>query len=374
MPVYSWRRRSTKHFGAVWVPYAEVEIQGQDNRFQAFAIQVDSGAVVSLLRRSVAELLQIELESGRKVNLAAIAGGKTLAYVHELQTRFGDGIELSVPFAIAETESVPNLLGRHAVFDRLQVDFDASLQETRITPPWLSSDDARIWRLLAETEQHILGRWSDSPLPGRADEAAGRFIRRGAQVLAAIAGLLKLHRGFACPPLIRSLLEASIQCEYLLQDPEARAEQYLDFEHVTRYEQFQALVKTPEGTVAHLLAHSPHRLSGEPYLKRDYDRVRERFKRNNRRTWDSWYCMTVRNLAETVGRLPEYQCWYKLCSAWAHADPSASRQDWVGDDLPALMTSICYYGRMLLQIAEAKRIVLTGEQYEALRQWDLGVV
>ncbi len=58
MPVYSWRRRPTKHFGDVWVPYAEVEIQKTDKQFQAFALQVDSGAVVSLLRRSVADVLE----------------------------------------------------------------------------------------------------------------------------------------------------------------------------------------------------------------------------------------------------------------------------------------------------------------------------
>ena len=43
MPVYSWRRRPTKHFGEVCVPYAEVELKQADGRFQAFALQIDSG-------------------------------------------------------------------------------------------------------------------------------------------------------------------------------------------------------------------------------------------------------------------------------------------------------------------------------------------
>ena len=63
MAVYSWRRRLTKHFGEVWVPFAQIEIQGSEDHFQAFAMQIDSGATVSLLRRSVAALLGIVLEA-----------------------------------------------------------------------------------------------------------------------------------------------------------------------------------------------------------------------------------------------------------------------------------------------------------------------
>ncbi len=375
MAEYSWRRRATKHFGVVWVPYAEVGIQRSNGRFQAFALQVDSGAVVSLLRRSVADLLEIKLESGREVELATIGGGKTRAHVHELPSRFDGGMQLTVPYAIADTEDVPNLLGRCGVFDVLQVDFDASLEQTRVTGPWLDENDRRIWRFLLETDRYILDRkrWSSHPLAGRADEAAGILVRRGAQVMAAIAGLLKLHRGFECPPLIRSLLELSMQLEFLLKDPEERAQDYLDFEHVTRYKQVQALVKAPVGTIARTIAYSPDRLSGEPRLKRNYDRVRARFARGKSQTWPSWYCMTVRDLDKTVGRLPEYNFWYKLCSGWAHGDPFQSREQQLVKPPAVLIASICYYARMLLQIAEAKQILLTNEQYEVLRECEQGV-
>jgi hypothetical protein len=376
MPEYSWRRRATTHFGVVWVPYAEVGIQRSNGRFQAFALQVDSGAVVSLLRRSVAELLGIELESGRKIELATIGGGKTRAHVHELLSRFDDGMQLTVPYAIADTEDVPNLLGRRGVFDVLQVDFDASLEQTRVTGAWLDENGRRIWRFLLETDRYILDRkrWSSHRLPGRADEAAGVLVRRGAQVMTAIAGLLKLHRGFECPPLIRSLLELSMQLEFLLKDPTSRAEQYLDFEHITKYEQVQALVKAPVGTIARRIAYSPDRLSGEPRLKRNYDRVRARFARGKSQTWPSWHCMTVHDLAKEVSRLPEYKFWYKMSSGWMHGDPFQSREHQLLKPPAVLIASICYYARMLLQIAEAKKIVLTNEQYEVLRECEQGVI
>lgn len=55
MGVYKWRRRTTQYFGEVWVLFAETESRRADGRFQSFAMQVDSGAVISLLRRSVAD-------------------------------------------------------------------------------------------------------------------------------------------------------------------------------------------------------------------------------------------------------------------------------------------------------------------------------
>lgn len=374
MPVYSWRRRPTKHFGDVWVPYAEVEIQQTDGNFQAFALQIDSGAVVSLLRRSVADVLGVDLESGRRIELGSVGGGRTNAYVHEIRSRFGDGVEITVPYAIAEIENVPNLLGRCAVFDELQVDFDASLEETRIAAPWLDRQQRRIFRFLLATQNHILARWNTNPLPGRADDAAQMFMRRGDQLLAAVVGLLKLHRAFACPPLLRSFLEISMQLEFLLQNPEAHATKYLDFEHVTRWKQFQALDKAPSGTIGHDVANDPRRENGEAALKQQYDRVRQQFTgKGKKKPWGNWYCMTVFQLARHLERLPEYRLWYMACSAWAHGDPSATRREHLFRDNVALVQSICYCARMQLHIADAKKIVLTSEQHTFLKNCEAGV-
>ncbi len=373
MPVFSWRRRTTRHFGDRWYPFAEVELQGANGQFQAFVLPIDSGAVVSLLRRSAADLLGIPLEKGRRIDLSAVGGGTTYAYVHDIPTHMEDLDVLVVPFAIAETESVPNLLGRHVIFDACQSDFDCSLQETRVTAGWLTDQQAQIWRFMLVTDRHVLSRWREKPLPGRGDEAAERFIRRGGQLLAAIAGLIKLHREYECPGLIRSLLELALQLEYLLRDPAPQAEAYFDYEHVAKYEQIQAIVAQPVGTIARELAYSPDGISGEARARAEYDRVRPRFQRGAR-TWDAWYCKSVRDLAATVGRLPEYQFWYKMCSAWAHGDPFRTRQDQLLDKSAVFIASMCYYGRMLLQIAEAKAILLSAEQYDVLRKCDRGLI
>ena len=68
MPVYKWRRRTTRSFGEVWVPFAEIKLRCADGGYQPLAVQIDSGAVISLLRRSVAELVGVKAEDlgGRK--------------------------------------------------------------------------------------------------------------------------------------------------------------------------------------------------------------------------------------------------------------------------------------------------------------------
>jgi hypothetical protein len=375
MPEFSWRRRPTKYFGDVWVPYAEIELLGSSGQFHSFAVQVDSGAVVSLLRRSVAELLGIRLESGRKIDLTSVGGAQTFAYIHEIKTRFEADDEFPAPFAFAEVETVPNLLGRHGFFDRMQVDFDATLEQTRLSAPWLSPEDARIWRFMLETDKFILDheRWNANPLPGRADEAAAILQTRGAQVFAAIGGLIKLHRGYEAPLLVRALLELSMQLSYLLQDPELRAEQYLDFAHVSKYEQIQAIIKQPTGFISRKLAYSPNRLSGEARLKREYDRVKNKFMRKSSRTWDNWYCMKVRDLAVKLGRLPEYNLWYKMCSAWGHGDPFESSVGLSIKPLQLYQIALGFYGGMLLTIAEAKKILLSSERYQTLSLLSKGI-
>ncbi len=370
MPVHKWRRRPSKHFGEVWVPFAHVEIQRTDGRFQAFALHVDSGAVVSLLRRSVAELLGVELEAGRQIDVTGVGGARNVAYVHELPTRFADNIAYPVPFAIAVTETVPNLLGRLQVFDRLQVEFDGTVQETRIAAPWLNPGEKRIWDFLLATERHILARWSEMDLSAPARDVARRFIERAAQVLASAVGLKKLDRCYAAPAIIRALFELAMQFEYLMDDPVPRAQRYLDFTHVTRHKQSSAIASNPSGPISTLIAQSHLREEGEKRNKAEYERVRNQFmmttKKGRAKPCDNWYCMSIYDLADKVGWLGEYRVIYAECSAWAHGDPFSTQQiaSHPFADPNAVFT-LCsqYYARMLLKIADVGKVVLTSEQH-----------
>lgn len=371
MSVHKWRRRPTKHFGEVWVPFAQIEIQGSDGKFQAFSLQIDSGAVVSLLRRSVADLLGLELEAGRRIEVTSVGGTRTAAHVHDLQTRFAQTIACTVPFAIATTEEIPNLLGRLGVFDPLQVDFDGTLQETRITPPWLDREQRRIWEFLLSTEKHILAHWKDVSLPDPVHTVVARFLNRAEQVMASAVGLMKLGRCYAGPSLIRTMFELAMQFEYLMRDPEPRAQRYMDFTYVTRHKQAMAIADNPSGPVGRAIAESPLRPEGEPQLKAEYERVRPRFLKGTKgKVWDKWYCMSTRDLAREVGWLGEYRLVYAGCSAWAHGDPFSTQQINAHTfSHPRVIFTLCsiYYGRMLLTITNTGLVVLSSEQYEFLR-------
>lgn len=131
MSAHSWALRPTKHFGEFWCPFAEIQVRTARGRFRTFKLLVDSGAVVSLLRRSSAEYLGLNLTSTQRIDLASVGGG-IIAYVHHLEIRFRGGAPFVAPFAIGESEHVPNLLGRVGVFDRCRVEFDPIDHETRI--------------------------------------------------------------------------------------------------------------------------------------------------------------------------------------------------------------------------------------------------
>jgi hypothetical protein len=378
MGVYKWRKRKTQHFGDVWVPYAEVGLVRPDNaKIQSFAIQIDSGAVVSLLRRSVADLLGLDLKAGREITLGSVGGSEVTAYVHNLDCQFGEQLRLTAPFAIAEREDVPNLLGRLGIFDQLQIDFDATLHETRVTAPWLDNDTHRIWELLLDVESCVQARWAENALPELADKAVGRLLQRSRQLMATAAGLAKLRRGFDMPLIVRAMLELSVQLEHLLESPEERAELHLEYEHVSRRKYVKQIRENPEGCVARGVRESVERGAGEPHTETGYQRVKGMFPDAGRtgKVRNKWYdSRSFRDLCEQSGRLAEYKVWYKMCSGWSHADPFWCRLQRICDDRVALITAMCLHGRVLQLVADAKQIVLAGGQYDGLTKLAKGVV
>jgi hypothetical protein len=167
MATFAWRRRDTRHFGEQWVPFAEQFLKSTTGRWYPLSVQVDTGAVISVFPRSVCALLGADLESGERVELSGV-GAQPRAYdLHKFPAKIGDLPEFPTRVAISEKEDVPSLLGRLDMMDRLQLDFDASLQETRVSNPWLNEQDQKIWQMLLDTEKQILSRWEQRPLPGR---------------------------------------------------------------------------------------------------------------------------------------------------------------------------------------------------------------
>lgn len=378
MPVWKWRRRPTRNFGNVWVPFAQIAIQTTEGRFQSFALQVDSGAMVSLLRRSVADLLGIQLEQGREIRLSGVGGAHTTAFVHDLNIRFDSDIALGpTPFAIAATESVPNLLGRLGVFDRLQVDFDASLTETRITAPWLDATEREMWEFCISIEKHILQRWDEIALAPQSKNVVAKFLNRAGQLTATAAGMLKLHRDTESLLFIRAFFELSAQFEYLMDDPEERSKQFEEYGKITKRHQMRDMLDNTAGFIGRYLAESPLREEGEARVEREYQEARSQFLTKKGKEWKNWYGRTFKDLVSTLAEnspynwKTEYAIWYRQGSAWIHFDPSAlgsleaASQTFGNRNL--LDSCFHYYFRMLLLVS--KELILTAEQYEVLLEY-----
>lgn len=135
MGAFAWRRRKTLHFGEQWVPFAEVNLCSTSGRWQAFSVLVDSGAVISVLSPSAAELLGVEPEKGEMIELAGIDAPARRYFVHRFTASIGEMPEFTLRIAVADHEGVPNLLGRLDVLDRFQIDLDPSREETRFRLP-----------------------------------------------------------------------------------------------------------------------------------------------------------------------------------------------------------------------------------------------
>ncbi len=132
MLISRWRVRPHLYFGAVHVPIIELEIRSPAGICSAFSLCVDSGAVVSLLPRSAADALGLDLTTGRPIQLGAVGKQPMDAWIHELDLSIADLPLLRAHLAIAVHEHAPALLGRLGVFDRLEITFDAARRETRI--------------------------------------------------------------------------------------------------------------------------------------------------------------------------------------------------------------------------------------------------
>ncbi len=133
MAEFAWRRRMTPHFGEQWVPFAELNVKSTAGRWRTFSVPVDSGAVISLMPRSAAELLGIQPNVGESIELTGVGGATRRYFVHRFETRIGDHPQFEMRIAVADSENVPPLLGRLDVLDRFQIEFDPLLAHTRIS-------------------------------------------------------------------------------------------------------------------------------------------------------------------------------------------------------------------------------------------------
>jgi hypothetical protein len=128
---FAWLQKSSKNFGTVYEPIAEVELQKKDGKtWQRFVFKIDSGAVITLMNAGDCELLGYKLEDGQRVTLGAANGAPVSAYVHKMDMRVGMDEVQDVRVAFSEKPIQPLLLGRLEVFHFFDIDLRGRLGQS----------------------------------------------------------------------------------------------------------------------------------------------------------------------------------------------------------------------------------------------------
>ena len=99
----------------------------------SFLVLVDSGAEVSLLTKSDAELLGLSLKEGKRINVGSVSGDKMSAFLHPVVMEIC-GQKLKVDIAFSESDDTPRVLGRNPIFSYFFVVFDDRDKKTIFIP------------------------------------------------------------------------------------------------------------------------------------------------------------------------------------------------------------------------------------------------
>lgn len=118
---FEYKKEFSKTLGTIYRPVAEVFFIHEDKEIRDFPY-VDSGADITLIPRSVGELLGFEVEKEKIVEMGGIGGSKVPTILKKIKIRI-DSEEFPIQVAWALIEDVPPLLGRTDVFDRFEVTF-----------------------------------------------------------------------------------------------------------------------------------------------------------------------------------------------------------------------------------------------------------
>jgi hypothetical protein len=127
--IFNWREEASQIFGKIKRPIAEVFFKDVNGHWRAITLYVDSGADISILRRSYGELLGLEVSKGRPTKFKGFGKGEIKAYLHDLELKIGEEV-IKIKVGICDNDEVPNVLGRTGVFDKYIVTFLNGMEKT----------------------------------------------------------------------------------------------------------------------------------------------------------------------------------------------------------------------------------------------------
>jgi len=118
---FPYREEQSKIFGRIYRPVARVKLKSERGWIPQW-MYVDSGADITLIPRSVGDLLGFEVERERIVDISGVGGGNVPVIIKETVIDIGGEI-FDARVAWALIEDVPPLLGRMDVFLKFEAIF-----------------------------------------------------------------------------------------------------------------------------------------------------------------------------------------------------------------------------------------------------------
>lgn len=113
----------------IYRPAAFVRLMAANSSWHLFRPYVDSGADLTLLKKSDCEDMGYDLTNGMLRLIGGVSKTLMRTYVHQIPMRIGE-TEFLCRVAFAEINTVPRLLGRLDVFHQFRICFEEAKRET----------------------------------------------------------------------------------------------------------------------------------------------------------------------------------------------------------------------------------------------------
>lgn len=123
--VFPYKEKESGIFGKTKRPLVDLYLFSEIKKGWLFLSEVlaDTGADLSILPRTIGESLVKNVKKGRYLEIRGIApGAYTEVFLHPLICKIGE-IKFKAPFAIADSDDIPPILGRFKGLDLFEAMF-----------------------------------------------------------------------------------------------------------------------------------------------------------------------------------------------------------------------------------------------------------
>lgn len=129
--ILPYTSKSYAGYGNVFEP--EITMKIRDSKGQEFEVDflLDSGAVVSTLPISYAQMLGKDIEDAKRIVLRGFGNQRSFGYMSEMNLVIKEEL-VSIPVVFSEGEMSKKILGRNVFFDEYTITFDHKDRVIRI--------------------------------------------------------------------------------------------------------------------------------------------------------------------------------------------------------------------------------------------------